>query len=448
MAAENLLDLQYIVLGSMILYPNTVGPAMIDLQPEDFTTAATQGIYLAIRKLYSQNAPVNHFSVVAELGKEYEYYINTALMVATADIGYYVGKLREVSQLNAIQKAATQLIECSDLEAAAKTVSQINELSSSRRGVKITSLGDAAQAYVDSIGKIKPEFIKVGLRIFDTEVLLRKGRFFVIGGYPSSGKTLLTLQMAQHIGQRYKVGYFSFETDDWDIAVRTLSAKSGVSNTKVAQQDLNETDKAAIIQSASAMKALKVDLIQATGMTADDIRAITLSRKYDVIFIDYLQSVDGTNPRATSYEKVSGVSHGLQALSRTGKVLVIALSQLSRPEPRKDGKIVPPNMSSLRESGQIEQDADVIALLYPEDMDDNSSNRVFKVAKNKGGEKLALNLAFAGATQRMDVLGRRQRETVTPKRQVRARDGSGFMLLPEDKPPEPPPEFKQTKLAF
>ena len=90
----------------------------------------------------------------------------------------------------------------------------------------------------------------------------------------------------------------------------------------------------------------------------------------------------------------------------------------------------------------------MIALLYPEDMDDNSSNRVFKVAKNKDGEKLALNLAFAGATQRLDVLGRRTRELPAKKQEYRARDGSGYIVIPEGKGPQPPESFTQQRMAF
>lgn len=443
---ENLLDLQNIVLGSMIMFPDTVGPALAELQEGDFTTVATQGLFQAIRKLHAQRAPINLFSMSAELGREYEYYINLAVTVATRDITYYVGKLRDVSRLTAIQRAASDLMDCADLEGAETLISKINELSSARRGVQITTVGQAVRKYMDSIGKTRPEFIRMGLRIFDDEILLRKGRYFVIGGYASSGKTLLTLQMARHVGQRYKVGYFSFETDDWDIAVRMLSSESGVYNKKVMRQDLNDADKAALEESAKKLDYLKVELVQATGMTADDIRAITLSRKYDVIFIDYLQDVEGSNPRATSYEKVSAISRKLQALSRTGEVLVVALSQLSRPEVRKDGKLIPPSMSSLRESGQIEQDADVIALLFAEDPDDNMSNRVFKVAKNKDGEKLDLSLSFAGAMQRLEVLGRRRRPD--PKKQKQAADGSGFMLIPEGRGAPPPESFTQQKMAF
>lgn len=446
MDSESLLDLQNIVLGSMIMFPDTVGPALAELQEGDFTTVATQGLFQAIRKLHAQRAPINLFSMSAELGREYEYYINLAITVATRDITYYVGKLRDVSRLTAIQRAASDLMDCADLEGAETLISKINELSSARRGVQITTVGQAVRKYMASIGKTRPEFIRMGLRIFDDEILLRKGRYFVIGGYASSGKTLLTLQMARHVGQRYKVGYFSFETDDWDIAVRMLSSESGVYNKKVMRQDLNDADKAALEESAKKLDYLKVELVQATGMTADDIRAITLSRKYDVIFIDYLQDVEGSNPRATSYEKVSAISRKLQALSRTGEVLVVALSQLSRPEVRKDGKLIPPSMSSLRESGQIEQDADVIALLFAEDPDDNMSNRVFKIAKNKDGEKLDLSLSFAGAMQRLEVLGRRRRPD--PKKQIQAADGSGFMLIPEGRGAPPPESFTQQKMAF
>ena len=183
---------------------------------------------------------------------------------------------------------------------------------------------------------------------------------------------------------------------------------------------------------AKSVQKLDVHLIEASNMTAEDIRAVTLSRKFDVIFIDYLQNVKGQNPKATPYERASDTSRTLQALSRTGKVLVIALSQLSRPETRKDGKLVPPGMSSLRESGQIEQDADVIGLLYRQGVDDNSSNRILKVVKNRTGELLDLLLAFSGATQRLEVIDRLHNGQPS--------------IVPSNE--EPPAEWKEAPRAF
>ena len=120
-----------------------------------------------------------------------------------------------------------------------------------------------------------------------------------------------------------------------------------------------------------------------------------------MLFVDYLQLLRGGGKGR--YEDVTELSLGLQTLAQQHKVLVVALAQLARPE-KRDGKPVPPSMSSLRESGQIEQDADVVALMYPEDPENNRSRRVFKVSKNKEGEKLTLKFAFDGATQRMEVV--------------------------------------------
>lgn len=446
MEEATLLDLQNIILGSMIVYPDTVGPALAELTDGDFTTDGTQAIWTAIRQLHGQGAPINTYSLTAELGQGYAREIAMVQLVATRDPGYYVGKLKEVARLTALQAEGLRLAESEDADAAAQTVSRINEISSARRGVRITPVGGAIRGYLDGLGQGAPKFIKTGLRIFDEEAMLRKGRYFVIGGYPSSGKTLLTIQMALYMGQANRIGFFSFETDDRDIAVRALSAMTGVQNQKVQRHDLNAADRAALETAAGQAEHLKLELIQANGMTAEDIRAVTLSRKYDVIFVDYLQLVAGANPRATGYERVSGVSRTLQGLSRTGEVLVVALSQLSRPEPRKDGKLVPPNMTSLRESGQIEQDADVIALLYPEDMDDNRSSRILKVAKNKDGEKLALELSFDGGTQRMQVKGLAKRKAPAVRQ---AGDGSGWIRYPEGRGPQPPEDLvKQERMAF
>ena len=226
-----------------------------------------------------------------------------------------------------------------------------------------------------------------------------------------------------------------------------MSYRSGVHNKKILRHDLTDAELAQLRKAAKATAKMDVELIQASGMTAEDIRALTLARKYDVIFVDYLQSVRGQNPRGTMYENVSEISRTMQTLSRTGNVLVVALSQLSRPETRKDGKLVQPNMSSLRESGQIEQDADVIALLYPENMDDNRSNRIFRVAKNKDGEKLDLLMAFSGYQQRLEVIGHRHKGSEDGKQEVRAADGSGSMFVP-DRSGERIPESFCSQMAF
>ena len=138
-------------------------------------------------------------------------------------------------------------------------------------------------------------------------------------------------------------------------------------------------------------------------MTVSAIGSYAMAHHYDVILVDYLQKIPaarGGRP-LNDFERVSQVSSGLQQLGRsTGKV-IIALSQLSRMERRKDGSILPPTMASLRQSGQIEQDADVVMLLYKAVPDAPLSPRVLDVVKNKDGESgRHMMLDFDGDKQR------------------------------------------------
>lgn len=428
--------LEEMIIATLIQDQDAAGEILSELNERDFRYPEWQGLMVAAKKLHAEGLPIIEGTLVAFYGADghlFSAYAEQAARAKTPEnYRWLIGELRQLSMLDSIKAAAERLSTVESMDEAAGIISKINELSSARRGVKITRLGDAVQTYADSLGKPKPEFIRTGLRIFDDEVLLRKGMYFVIGGHPSTGKTLLTLQIAQVMGGKYRVGYFSCETDEEKLAERTVSYRTQISNKKVVRRELSQAEIAQVIKVAKATQKLDVELIEANGMTADDIRAITLSRKFDVIFIDYLQNVKGQNPKATPYERASDTTRTLQDLSRNGKVLVIALSQLSRPETRKDGKLVRPTMSSLRESGQIELDADVIALLYRQSMDDNNSNRIMAVAKNRDGELLDLLMAFSGATQRLEVIDRLHNGQPS--------------LAPSNS--EPPAEWKEAPRAF
>ena len=135
-------------------------------------------------------------------------------------------------------------------------------------------------------------------------------------------------------------------------------------------------------------------------MTVRDIQAVALNKRYQVILVDYLQLV--TDNGKGRYEQVTNISQGLHTLAQANGITVIALAQLRRPE-KENGKPKPPTMADFRESGQIEQDADIAMLLWPSDPNDNRSRRVLKIGKNKEGERLKLELDFDGATQTMKV---------------------------------------------
>ena len=144
--------------------------------------------------------------------------------------------------------------------------------------------------------------------------------------------------------------------------------------------------------------ALQLDIINAAGMSVQDIQAVSLNKRYQVVFVDYLQLLAA--PGKGLYEQVTNISKGLHVMGRQHGIAVFALAQLSRPE-KSGAKPAPPNLSSFRESGQIEQDADAAMLLYPSDPKDNRSHRILNLAKNKEGESCRLYMEFDGAIQSM-----------------------------------------------
>ena len=438
-----LYQMQQIVLGTMMCSKVPLGHAISELSEDCFTTDATKTVFLVIRGLFLAGEPVNAVTVLSECGDDYKDFLLGLVEWAQNEIDYYVKKLRDMAMLNAMQKAAYDILDATSPEAAARQISRLNEISAARSSSRVISLQESVQQYMDSIGKRKPEFIKTGIQELDSEVFLRKGKFVVIGAYASAGKTLLALDLAKEMGKKYKVGFFSCETDAADITTRMLTTESRIFNRKILQQDLNAADIAGLQQAQNALSFSQVDIIEAGGYSVADVQAVALTNRYDIVFVDYLQLLRGSG--RGRYEDVTEISLGLHTMAQQHKVLVIALAQLSRPE-KKDGKPVPPGMSSLRESGQIEQDADVVILMWPESPDDNRSDRILKVSKNKEGGKLSMKLSFDGATQtmrpaRMHFAGKRRSHI-----NKAGLDGNptGFSEVDD----EPPENFKQEAMAF
>jgi replicative DNA helicase len=203
------------------------------------------------------------------------------------------------------------------------------------------------------------------------------------------------------LATKYRVGFFSLETSPRKLTDRLMAHLAHVPLSKIKDRDLNDADWAALAQAGTQMAEMSIDFIDAGGMTVRDIQAVALNKRYQVIIVDYLQIIESAT-KGSLYEQVTNISKGLHTLGRTNGIAVIALAQLSRAEKDK-GKPKPPTMASFRESGQIEQDADVALILYPEYPNDNRSRRILKVAKNKEGERDKIELDFDGATQTLKL---------------------------------------------
>ena len=396
---NNITRIEYTILGTVLMEPEHTGEVVAALSPGHFGNLGTRGLFEAISALHFKGAPVDPVTVVQEAGADYEAAVREALQYCTApsNLPYYCELLKEQGQLRRVQIEAMGLTTAETLQEVREGLDRLNGLMVSRKGVEILNAAEAASDFYDRQKGEKPEYLHWGFDKLDANLYAELGDFIVVGGYPSAGKTLLSLQFALTLAEKYRVGYFSLETSPRKLFDRIRSHLAKVPLKKIKERELGEADYAALAEAAVKLSTRKLDCIDAGGMTVRDIQAVALNKRYQVILVDYLQLV--TAPGKNRYEQVTNISQGLHTLARANSITVIALAHLRRPE--KDyGKPKPPTMSDFRESGQIEQDADIAMLLWPSNQNDiNHSSRVLKIAKNKEGERDKFELDFDGAIQ-------------------------------------------------
>ncbi len=387
------------ILGTMLQQPDKSGDAFAVLTSSDFAVDAYGQVFAAIERLRLCGAPVDPVTLEHELGAEFRIILRQAQIMEPIDLAYYVEMLKEQGKLKTIRQAALNVAYAPSYSAAASGMDGLNELFVTKKNTKIVSATEAAADFCARASKAKPEYLSFGMPRLDGLLYMELGDMMIIGGYPSSGKTMLSLQMAAHLSAKYRVGFYSLETSPAKLVDRLLSHLSRVPLKKIKYRDLADADSLALSRAAERLSGMQLDFIDAGGMTVRDIQSLSLSRKYQVIFIDYLQLVAGST-RQSRYDQVTQISQSLHTLGRAHGIAIVALAQLKRPEKEK-GKFVPPSMADFRESGQIEQDADSALLVYPTDPMNYRSDRWLYIAKNKEGTRERYELEFDGAIQTM-----------------------------------------------
>ena len=405
LTAELALESQIAVLGSMLIDPEVIGPLLQQLTADDFIEGSYRNIFLAIKRLRAQGKDTDPITVNDALGGNYRKILADLITVTptSANAMEYADILRRRALQYHLESLGGKLADAaaSGLDDAQAVVDKINALTCKKPGVRITSLRQCYEAFLDRHAEEKqPPYFTWGALGLDEHIYVEPGDFIVLGGYPSAGKTAMALQMCVHIAEQRRVGYFYYENNDRKLFDRLVALKSKVPLGKIKRFDLQEADFNLIVSVQDSLVSPDLEFIDASGMTAADVRALALSRHYELVVVDYLQKIPGSRERHWSgdFERVSEVSGDLQNLGRQTGVTVLALSQLTRPDQSKTSF---PGMHSFRQSGQIEQDADVAMLLYREDESDSKNQiRTLKIAKNKEGEAgMAMSMDFYGATQ-------------------------------------------------
>ena len=400
--SERLLTAEQGVLGSMLIDESTIGSMIMALSEDDFQQPEYRHIFRAFRELYGNGRAADAILVNERLGGAYGKVLEDLMEITptSANATAYAQSLRETSRLWRLRQLGDQLAQADSADTCRELIDKANMLLCECGGVRRV---DMKRGLKEFFTRHDPqnhrESLRWGFSRLDDTLHVTGGDMVVIGGYASAGKTAFALQLAFQIAKNKRVGFFSYETSADKLHDRTVACQALTSYKKIMSDKLEKPDFEQVYDMRDHLTTPSLDLLETSGMTVSGIGSYAMARHYDVIVVDYLQKIPaaGRGRALSDFERVSQVSSDLQQLGRrTGKVM-IALSQLSRPD--GDGKA--PTMSSLRQSGQIEQDADVVLLLYKEYPKETHSRRCLDIAKNKDGlAGLGMLLDFDGDNQR------------------------------------------------
>lgn len=390
---------QYSVLGSMIIDPHTVGDVMTALRPEDFSEGIGRDAFLAIRDLYLSDEKIDPVTVLHRMGQptpeRRKFLLDVMDITPTAaNVAEWVQIVLEQSRLRDIQSIGSQLAATgATMEQARELVAQLDLLMVGRPEIECLSMEQGLLNFYNDLDRT-PQYLPWGINFLDEGLTAEAGDYIVLGGYPSDGKTALALSMAYHQAGSLRVGFFSLETKPSKLFNRVFSSAAQVSGPRIKRRKLTDDDFGRLESKAEEIRTRDLYMIRSSSMTVEDIASYTKAKRFDVIYIDYLTLIQA--PGRTEFDQATYLSKSLHRLAQDAGVTVIALSQLSRPE---KGNVKRPTLASLRSSGQIEQDADIVLFVYREEPGKLRSRRILSVAKNKEGETGRIPLLFNGETQ-------------------------------------------------
>lgn len=413
-------DAEAAIIGAMLIDPACIGDVLLAVNGSDFLTARHGAIFTAIRELFTEGRPVDPVTVVNRVGPECRETIYACMTVTptAANVLTYCETLREQTRLYRLKLAAEAVAGVDSLETAQKLMTQALSDAGDRPGVEITGLAEMLGGFFQRMSAPEPPYLHWGVPMLDRALAVAGSKYVLLGARPSTGKTALALQLGLTIAEQKRVGFFSLETGADTAGDRIVAQNMSATLPFIQRRKLDATDMRVLSTEAARLtgQARGFDFVTGSAMTVADIRTIALARRYDVVIVDYVQLVAPGNPKlaAERTQAMQAVSMELRAMAQLTGITVIALAQLRRPEPGAKPK--PPTMADLKESGQFEQDADAVMLLYLEDAENRHSDRFLKIDKNKEGEAgLRCRLKFDGRKQRFTYVDPDAEREAAPK---------------------------------
>jgi replicative DNA helicase len=419
------------VLGALLLDKDAILSVAEILVPDDFYDERHKNIYACILDLYEQRIPVDVLTVSDGLKKNKilkkiggsSYLAGLASKVPTAaHVEHYGRIVKNASTKRSLMNAAAKLVDLSldeglpAEELLDKAESEVFSLTQEHLTKSFTPVREALAESFDRLDELHKQGeglrgVPTGLKDLDDALAgMQKSNLIVLAARPGVGKTSLALNIAQALAVEYKrpVGFFSLEMSREELVDRLLVAQADIDAWKLKTGKLSEEDFTSLSNAMGILAEAPIYIDDTPALSILEMRTkarrLQVDVGIDLLVVDYLQLARSRNLE-NRVQEVSEISQGLKNLARELKIPVLALSQLSRAIETRGEKR--PQLSDLRESGSIEQDADVVMFLWRED-DEKPENMVLDIAKHRNGPLKSLKLFFK--SDRIRFFGRETKQ--------------------------------------
>ena len=437
------IDAEISVLGCGFLEKSALDKIMDEVSDDMFYSEANKTIYKAMKTLHTNNIPVDSNTICNELDKSkslgavggVEYITDIINSVpSTANLNYYIKIIFEKATLrNMIAKTTAIQEECYDeqtplldiVENAERSILGVYNDRLGRDIKKIQEVLPDLQHTIETLAESKTDFTGIRTGFYDFDAMtrgLQKRQVIILAARPGAGKSAFALNIALNaaINEKKSVAFFSLEMGAEEIAKRMFGCVGKIDGDVLKTGKFNNTDWKKWNEAMSELQDTKFYIDDSAGLTVSEVRRKCRKLKnsddgLDLIVIDYLQLLSSSAKYAGQrVQEVSEISRDIKKLAMELEVPVIALAQLSRSVEQRKGDDSKPKLSELRESGSIEQDADIVLFLHSDEYgkyDGNLNRKVeLLVAKHRAGSTGSVNLVFKMNTGSFDNLASRDEE--------------------------------------
>ncbi|PIQ82440.1 MAG: replicative DNA helicase [Candidatus Omnitrophica bacterium CG11_big_fil_rev_8_21_14_0_20_64_10] len=430
------LEAEMAVLGSMLIDEEAVPVGVEMLKSDLFYKESHRLIFSAISQLFHRHKPVDLVTLTEELkgsgqleaagGAAYLSSL-TAVVPTAANMTHYAKIIREKGMLRYLISASTRIVgECYEnqddvdqlIDRAEQILFELTNRSAETNAVPIKEMLQASIEMIERLYQRKEMVTGIPTGIHDLDVMtagFQPADLIILAGRPSMGKSALATCIAEHVGivERVPTVIFSLEMSKEQLVHRMICSHARVDVHKARTGFLSQSDWPRLTNTAGKLSEAPILIDDTPAISALELRAKARRLKsrhhIGLIIVDYLQMMRGGTRTENRQQEISEISQGLKGLAKELKVPVIALSQLSRATEQRDNRR--PQLSDLRESGALEQDADVVLLLFREEVynpnDENRGRAELIIAKQRNGPVGNVPLAFLKEFTRFENLSQR-----------------------------------------